>query len=175
MHINQFAIYRADQNTLQGRKLWHHTMEFIREKKLSIRIEYYKQKMIAGLVAKDETVPKIRERFQHQIGKMAPFIRRMENWQKSYENGEYLRSAESGTEANYDMIDGRVNNSVKPKDKAADKANEGLVKTETEPVKPVTDMVNILFYDDSDVLAGNNVAKTIYEIKTRYLIQNTAA
>ena len=71
--------------------------------------------------------------------KMAPFIRRMENWQKSYENGEYLRSAESGTEANYDMIDGRVNNSVKPKDKAADKANEGLVKTETEPVKPVTD------------------------------------
>lgn len=109
MHINQFAIYRADQNTLQGRKLWHHTMEFIREKKLSIRIEYYKQKMIAGLVAKDETVPKIRERFQNQIGKMAPFIRRMENWQKSYENGEYLRSAESGTEANYDMIDGRVN------------------------------------------------------------------
>lgn len=73
------------------------------------------------------------------------------------------------------MIDGRVNNSVKPKDKAADKANEGLVMTETEPVKPVTDMVNILFYDDSDVLAGNNVAKTIYEIKTRYLIQNTAA
>ena len=53
MHINQFAIYRADQNTLQGRKLWHHTMEFIREKKLSIRIEYYKQKMIAGLVEKD--------------------------------------------------------------------------------------------------------------------------
>lgn len=49
------------------------------------------------------------------------------------------------------------------------------MKTETEPVKPVTDMVNILFYDDSDVLAGNNVAKTIYEIKTRYLIQNTAA
>ena len=97
MHINQFAIYRADQNTLQGRKLWHHTMEFIREKKLSIRIEYYKQKMIAGLVAKDETVPKIRERFQNQIGKMAPFIRRMENWQKSYENGEYLRSAESGS------------------------------------------------------------------------------
>ena len=77
MHINQFAIYRADQNTLQGRKLWHHTMEFIREKKLSIRIEYYKQKMIAGLVAKDETVPKIRERFQNQIGKMAPFIRRI--------------------------------------------------------------------------------------------------
>lgn len=269
MHINQFAIYRADKNTLQGRKLWHHTMEYIREKKLSIRIEYYKQETIAGLVAKDETVPKIRERFQNQIevsdvlvinrdgevscyfmdkehvvalsgfirinpsgavirsdtvdykiaerdgnwmttddiiidgkqyyllehqefrhdapavimdaygkmvmeecvngfdeaakqrirdamkppevvtqtpqwnpGKMAPFIRRMENWQKSYENGEYLRSAESGTEANYDMIDGRVNNSVKPKDKALDRANESLVKADTEPVKPVVDKMD---------------------------------
>lgn len=67
MYINQFAIYRADQNTLQGRKLWHHTMEYIREKKLSIRIEYYKQEMITGLVTKDETVPKIRERFKNEI------------------------------------------------------------------------------------------------------------
>ena len=264
MHINQFAIYRADQNTLQGRKLWHHTMEYIREKKLSIRIEYYKQEMIAGLITKDETVPKIRERFQQQIEvsdvlvinrdgevscyfmdkehvvalsgfirinpsgavirsdtvdykiaerdgnwmttddiiidgkqyyllehqefrhdapavildaygemvmeecvngfddvakqrirdamkapevtqpvpswnpeKMARFIRRMENWQKCYENGEYLRSAESGTEANYDMIDGRVNNSVKSKEKGADKANESREEADIEPAKPV--------------------------------------
>lgn len=36
-------------------------------------------------------------------------------------------------------------------------------------------MVNILFYDDNDVLSGNNVAKTIYEIKTQNLIQNKVA
>lgn len=34
----------------------------------------------------------------------------MENWQKSYENGEYLRSAEMTEEQNYNMIDGRMNN-----------------------------------------------------------------
>ncbi|MDO4650752.1 MAG: DUF4316 domain-containing protein [Eubacteriales bacterium] len=262
MHINQFAIYRADQSTLQGRKLWHHTMEHIREKKLSLRIEYYKQEMIAGLIAKDEAVPKIRERFQSQIevsdvlvinrdgevscyfmdkehvvalsgfirinpsgavirsdtmdykiaerdgnwmttddiiidgkqyyllehqefrhdapavimdaygkmvmeecvngfdetakqrirdamkppevvpavaswnpGKMAPFLKRMENWQKCYENGEYLRSAESGTEANYDMIDGLVNNSVKSKDKVPERATESPQEVNPEPVK----------------------------------------
>ncbi|MDO5425151.1 MAG: YodL domain-containing protein [Eubacteriales bacterium] len=34
----------------------------------------------------------------------------MENWQKYYENGEYLRSAEMTEEQNYNMIDGRMNN-----------------------------------------------------------------
>ena len=34
----------------------------------------------------------------------------MENWQKAYENGEYLRSAEITEEQNYNMIDGRINN-----------------------------------------------------------------
>lgn len=34
----------------------------------------------------------------------------LENWQKSYENGEYLRSAEITEEQNYNMIDGRINN-----------------------------------------------------------------
>lgn len=32
-------------------------------------------------------------------------------WQRPYENGTWERRAESGTEANYDMVDGRVNNS----------------------------------------------------------------
>ena len=36
--------------------------------------------------------------------------RPLENWQKSYQNGEYIRSAESGEEANYDMVDGLLNN-----------------------------------------------------------------
>ncbi len=33
-----------------------------------------------------------------------------ENWQKAYENGEYLRSAEVSEEQNYSMIDGLMNN-----------------------------------------------------------------
>jgi len=39
----------------------------------------------------------------------------LENWQKSYQNGEYIRSAESGEEANYNMIDGLHNNRRKRK------------------------------------------------------------
>ena len=39
----------------------------------------------------------------------------LENWQKSYQNGEYLRSAESGEEANYNMVDGLHNNRRKGK------------------------------------------------------------
>ena len=39
----------------------------------------------------------------------------LENWQKSYQNGEYIRSAESGEEANYNMVDGLHNNRKKRK------------------------------------------------------------
>lgn len=38
---------------------------------------------------------------------------RLEHYQKFFENGTYERSWESGTEANYDMVDGRVNNQKK--------------------------------------------------------------
>ena len=38
---------------------------------------------------------------------------KLETYQKYYENGEYLRSAESYGEQNFDMIDGRVNNRQK--------------------------------------------------------------
>lgn len=42
MKINQFAIYRVN-NTLEGRKLWRHSMEFVRKRKLQVVIENYHQ------------------------------------------------------------------------------------------------------------------------------------
>jgi hypothetical protein len=42
----------------------------------------------------------------------------LENWQKYMENGEYLRSAEISEEQNYNMIDGRNNNTAPKKDRA---------------------------------------------------------
>ena len=47
-----------------------------------------------------------------QLGNSSPPL---ENWQKSYQNGEYIRSAESGEEANYNMVDGLNNNRKKRK------------------------------------------------------------
>lgn len=49
-----------------------------------------------------------------QLGNSSPPL---ENWQKSYQNGEYIRSAESGEEANYNMVDGLHNNRKKRKKK----------------------------------------------------------
>lgn len=42
---------------------------------------------------------------------------RIEHYQKFFENGTYERNWESGTEANYDMVDGRVNNQKKEPEK----------------------------------------------------------
>ena len=62
-----------------------------------------------------ETIRQIREYMQRQNAARETPARAaatppLENWQKSYENGEYLRSAEMAEEQNYSMIDGRMNN-----------------------------------------------------------------
>lgn len=44
---------------------------------------------------------------------------KLETYQKYYENGEYLRSAELTEEQNYNMIDGRINNTSEKKKKGA--------------------------------------------------------
>ena len=43
---------------------------------------------------------------------------KLELYQKYFQNGMYERSHESGTEANYDMVDGQVNNQKKAVEKA---------------------------------------------------------
>jgi len=65
----------------------------------------------------DETIRQIREYLHPKEPEQAMDISRtpegkpkQEIWQKYYENGEYLRSIESGTEENYNMIDGIQNN-----------------------------------------------------------------
>ena len=62
----------------------------------------------------EEVVRQIREYMQRQNAAKEISGRAatppLENWQKSFENGEYLRSAEMAEEQNYSMIDGRMNN-----------------------------------------------------------------
>ena len=52
----------------------------------------------------------------------------MEIWQKYYENGEYLRSAEAYGEQNYDMIDGRINNRAKEHTKNRSGKRESVLR-----------------------------------------------
>ena len=56
---------------------------------------------------------------QQQSGKTQKKKPELANWQKVMDNGEYLRSAEMAEEANYNMIDGLMNNTPKKKDKNA--------------------------------------------------------
>lgn len=61
----------------------------------------------------DETTMKQIRSFLHPDEKENPAPAqkpKLEVYQQYYENGEYLRTTESGTEQNYDMIDGRANN-----------------------------------------------------------------
>lgn len=65
----------------------------------------------------DKTIQQIREYLHPKESEAVKDMSRMpdgrprqEIWQKYYENGEYLRSVESGTEENYNMIDGLRNN-----------------------------------------------------------------
>lgn len=65
----------------------------------------------------DETIRQIREYLhpkepeqEKDISRTSEGKPKQEIWQKYYENGEYLRSVESGTEENYNMIDGIRNN-----------------------------------------------------------------
>lgn len=71
-------------------------------------------KVVADDVRKgfdEETLGKIRD-FLHPPEQSMPARQKkqMENWQKAYENGEYLRSAEMAEESNFNMIDGLMNN-----------------------------------------------------------------
>jgi hypothetical protein len=54
---------------------------------------------------------------QQQSGETQKKKPELANWQKVMDNGEYLRSAEMAEEANYNMIDGLMNNTPKKKDK----------------------------------------------------------
>ena len=58
---------------------------------------------------------RIEESFQPSNLQLSNSSPPLENWQKSYQNGEYIRSAESGEEANYNMVDGLHNNRRKRK------------------------------------------------------------
>ena len=70
---------------------------------------------------------------------------KQEIWQKYYENSEYLRSVESGTEENYNMIDGVRNNRRRQVQEQEAQNNEKAVPGRTEfAVKETGRRVSVL-------------------------------
>lgn len=78
----------------------------------------------------EETIRQIRQTISLEHEKTPEISQKpeMEIWQKYYENGEYLRSAEAYGEQNYDMIDGRINNSVKEHTKNLSGKRESVLR-----------------------------------------------
>ena len=61
---------------------------------------------------------------------------RLEHYQKFYQNGTYERSRESGTEANYDMVDGLMNNHKKNPEKISDTRSNKQTPRNQQDGKP---------------------------------------
>lgn len=78
----------------------------------------------------EETIRQIRQSMNPELQKALELPKKppMEIWQKYYENGEYLRSAEAYGEQNYDMIDGRTNNSPKEYHKKPSGKRESVLR-----------------------------------------------
>ena len=77
---------------------------------------------IQNFLKQQETSTPIGQEQQPQQKKKEP---ELANWQKVMDNGEYPRSAEMAEEANYNMIDGLMNNVRKVKEK--DKPRESVL------------------------------------------------
>ena len=61
---------------------------------------------------------------------------RLEHYQKFYQNGTYERSRESGTEANYNMVDGLVNNQKRNQEKTFDARSNKQTSRNEQDNKP---------------------------------------
>ena len=126
MKLNQFAVYRVDQQTA-GKALWHAYGKMVVEecKKFD---EKTKQKIHDYI---QQQVPLNPVEQLKQDGKL-----RLEHYQKFYENGTYERSRDSGTEANYDMVDGLVNNQKKNPEKISDARSNKQTPRNQQDGKP---------------------------------------
>lgn len=112
----------ADNVIIDGKQFYLMEHQEFREQAARIILDSY-GKFVAETGARgfDETAKKkIREYNhpqEHSSERMKQLQIKLEIYQKYFQNGMYERSHESGTEANYDMIDGQVNNQKKAEEK----------------------------------------------------------
>lgn len=134
LNAEQLIIYNALNTTYGNRNyLWDGKQFYLMEHQVyrdqaqGVILDAYGKMVVEECKKFDEkTKQKIHDYIQQQVplnpveqlkqdGKI-----RLEHYQKFYQNGTYERSRESGTEANYDMVDGLVNNQKKNQEKTSD-------------------------------------------------------
>ena len=110
----------TDTVIIDGKQFYLMEHQVYRDQAQGVILDAYGKMVVEECKKFDEkTKQKIHDYIQQQVplnpveqlkqdGKI-----RLEHYQKFYQNGTYERSRESGTEANYDMVDGLVNNQKK--------------------------------------------------------------
>ena len=110
----------TDTIIIDGKQFYLMEHQIYRNQPQGVILDAYGKMVVEECKKFDEkTKQKIHEYIQqhvpsnpvHQLRRQNTL--RLEHYQKFYENGTFERSRESGTEANYDMVDGLVNNQKK--------------------------------------------------------------
>ena len=133
----------TDTIIIDGKQFYLMEHQVYRDQAQGVILDAYGKMVVEECKKFDEkTKQKIHDYIQQQVplnpveqlkqdGKI-----RLEHYQKFYQNGTYERSRESGTEANYDMVDGLVNNQKKNLEKISDAHNNKQTSRNQQNNKP---------------------------------------
>lgn len=121
----------TDTIIIDGRQFFLMEHQVYREQVQGVILDAYGKIVVEECKKFDDmTKQKIHEYVQNQIPlNLVPQLKqngkiRLEHYQKFYQNGTYERSRESGIEANYNMVDGLVNNQKQSSEKMIDGQNK---------------------------------------------------
>ena len=133
----------TDTIIIDGKQFYLMEHQVYRDQAQGVILDAYGKMVVEECKKFDEkTKQKIHDYIQQQVplnpveqlkqdGKI-----RLEHYQKFYQNGTYERSRESGTEANYDMVDGLVNNQKKNPEKISDARSNKQTPRNQQDGKP---------------------------------------
>ena len=133
----------TDDIIIDGKQFYLMEHQVYRDRAQGVILDAYGKMVVEECKKFDEkTKQKIHDYIQQQVtlnpveqlkqdGKI-----RLEHYQKFYQNGTYERSRESGTEANYDMVDGLVNNQKRNQEKTFDARSNKQTSRNEQDNKP---------------------------------------
>ena len=133
----------TDTIIIDGKQFYLMEHQVYRDQAQGVILDAYGKMVVEECKKFDE---KTKQKIHNQIQQQAPLNSveqlkqdgkiRLEHYQKFYQNGTYERSRESGTEANYDMVDGLVNNQKKNPEKISDAHSNKQTSRNQQDNKP---------------------------------------
>ena len=133
----------TDDIIIDGKQFYLMEHQVYRDQAQGVILDAYGKMVVEECKKFDE---KTKQKIHNYIQQQAPLNSveqlkqdgkiRLEHYQKFYQNGTYERSRESGTEANYDMVDGLVNNQKKNPEKISNARSNKQTPRNQQDGKP---------------------------------------